>query len=84
MREKSQQIFLKTTIYSWKQWAEVNGKWASPFSSVFVWLKIHTLDINLLIFSNIEYYKTNLQKLPTNCLEIGIQGQTVHLEHNSW
>lgn len=33
-------------------------------------INIHPLDIYLLIFSNIEYCKINLQKLLTNCLEI--------------
>lgn len=49
------------------------------FHLYFSGIDIHPLDINLLI-SNIEYCKINLQKLPTNCLEIGMQGQAMHLE----
>ena len=44
---------------------------------------MHTPDINLLIFSNIEYWKINLQKLPINSLEIEAQSQAMYLEYNS-
>lgn len=41
-------------------------------------VNIHTFDINLLIFSYIEYYKINSQKLLTNCLEIKMQNLTMN------
>ena len=58
---------------------EVNGGWDNTFSSVFFWYRHPPTWHNLLI-SNIEYCKINLQKLLTDCLEIGMQGQAMHLE----